>query len=314
MIKTLSDTIPRGLSSLSSFLNYQALLDSSCQLYVDLFGSDQKGFGLITNGTGVSDTTYLVAGDNTVTVSTEGTFVIWLPNNHTGTAASGTATVSGSPVSLVAGNNTITVSGTGTITVTCPDQITDRSANAVLCTATGTTWGSDGRTFASGNYISAPATALNFTTQDFGIFMWVYPTTLLGATRLLAGRGLLNTDGWWIHTSAAGSLTVVTNQAAANQQSYSDAGQLIINQWQFIGATRSGAVGKVWKNAVDITTTSASHINPATSSRNFLLGIFDDLASYPYIGKMDNIFVYNRLPTQAEILSIYNRTRGRYGV
>jgi hypothetical protein len=46
-----------------------------------------------------------------------GTYHITLPGGVTGQALSGTATITGSPVTLVSGDNLITVTGTGSITV-----------------------------------------------------------------------------------------------------------------------------------------------------------------------------------------------------
>jgi hypothetical protein len=76
----------------------------------------------IANDTGTANDlpmTVLGAQVKTITVTSAGTFTVTLPTiTNGGTVKSGTATITGSPVTLVAGVNTITAEGTGTFTVT----------------------------------------------------------------------------------------------------------------------------------------------------------------------------------------------------
>ncbi|GEM_PF-6448379 len=62
----------------------------------------------------------------TITVTTLGSFTVFLPTNYTGIATSGTAAIVGTPQSLVAGNNTVSTSNTGTfsISITATSQAT----------------------------------------------------------------------------------------------------------------------------------------------------------------------------------------------
>ena len=74
----------------------------------------------LTNGTGVltESGVYLKPGANTLNITGAGTFTVTLPAGTTGTAASGSATLVGSPITLA--NALVIDSGvtTGTITVT----------------------------------------------------------------------------------------------------------------------------------------------------------------------------------------------------
>ena len=82
----------------------------------------KNGTGTITAPTNAGTAaagTQLKPGANTVNVATAGTVVVTTPVGTTGTVTSGTATVTGAPVSLPAATaTTVTVSGTGTIIVT----------------------------------------------------------------------------------------------------------------------------------------------------------------------------------------------------
>ena len=85
------------------------------------FFTQEVFHGILTNITGVATGSPITLDPDghTVNVTTLGTFKITLPIGATGTAASGTCTVNGSPVALTAGDNTITTSvGIGTITIT----------------------------------------------------------------------------------------------------------------------------------------------------------------------------------------------------
>jgi hypothetical protein len=75
----------------------------------------------VTNSTGVATGSpiTLSSGVNTITVTTLGTFVIFLNGGNTATVTSGTTTVTGSPLSIVGGATTITTTGvTGNFTIT----------------------------------------------------------------------------------------------------------------------------------------------------------------------------------------------------
>lgn len=70
----------------------------------------------MTDGTGTvaGSPITLVEGENTVTITGTGTFILELEQGTVGTATDGTATITGSPVDLVSGTNTITATATGT--------------------------------------------------------------------------------------------------------------------------------------------------------------------------------------------------------
>ena len=214
----------------------------------------------------------------------------------------------GNPVDSVGAVN-------GTITgATWIESLIDRSLNAYPISSFGSpVWSNLGRTLASGNYLEATATALNFTTSDFSVFMWIYPTSLTIAPNLFC-RGLYLTDGYRTQLGTTGSIIFDTYQAAARQQSFSAANAVIINKWQFVGFTRAGAVGKVWADSVNKTTTSGTHINPTTSTRTLKIGIYDDKVTEPFIGRIALILVYSRVLSQVEITQIYLTTKWRYGL
>ena len=191
------------------------------------------------------------------------------------------------------------------------EGLTDRSPNALALSSFGSpAWSSQGRTLALNKYLLATATALNYTASDFSAWAWI-KTTDLTAVNTILNRGLASTDGWGFFITAAGALTFRTNQAAANQTSFSANAAIVTDTWYLVGFTRSGATGKVWRNGVDITGTSGSHTNPLTSTRTVKIGAYDNL-TLALIGTMGEADVTGRAFTAQEWQQIYLATKWRY--
>ncbi len=180
-----------------------------------------------------------------------------------------------------------------------------------LCTVTGATWGSQGRTFVSGNYITAPVAQMNFTSGDFSILIWVKITSLAAQGELLC-RGAYQEDGYRFYITTDGNFSFDTWQLGAAQGSYAFAGDIVINNWNFLGITRTGTSVKLYKNAIDRTQSVTSHTNPLTSTRTVKLGIYDDLSIDPMVGTIGEVLGYNRVLSPGEIQQIYLATKWRY--
>ena len=182
-------------------------------------------------------------------------------------------------------------------------------------TVTGATWGSQGRTYASGNYITVPNHAnLDFTSSAFSMFIWINPTSV-ASTQALVFHGLTDTDGWFALLNSAGGvarLFVRTNQAAANQVTQSVDNTIFANTWQQVGFTRSGANIRTYNNGVDNTTSPSTHIDPVATSRVLKIGIHDDLSSNPFVGKIGEVSSDNRAPSPTEVMRNYQAMKWRY--
>ena len=80
-------------------------------------------------------------------------------------------------------------------------------------------------------------------------------------------------------------------------------------QWYHLAFVRSGTSIKIYINGVDRTTSAASHSDPASSSDNFVVGVYPNGAPIYMNGLIDDfaIFTTNLSPTQ--VLAIYNRQK-----
>ncbi|KKK74040.1 hypothetical protein LCGC14_2887740, partial [marine sediment metagenome] len=169
--------------------------------------------------------------------------------------------------------------------------------------------------FDGDDYIEVPAAAtqLNFTTSAFTILYWLNMANLASAPIVFI-RGLFGTDGYYTEVRAGGEIRFSTHQAAgANQISSSGAGEIVTGSWCCVTVTRSGADAKIYKNGNDLGIVSATHIDPATSSRSAKIGIYDDLASNPFDdGTIGEVSIYNRALSFGEIRHLYQQTKWRY--
>jgi hypothetical protein len=181
----------------------------------------------------------------------------------------------------------------------------DSSGNANHGTVAGTTIttgiiGNARTTAASGNYITVNNNAnLTFTSQDFTIEAWIYPTDVSGTMYLLS-KGVYQTDGYYILVSNAGDgkvyLTTQQGSAAQNSSSYA----ITANNWYHIAAVRQGSSARIYINGIDATTTSGTIINPVTNTRPLIIGA-DQTGANGFIGKVDELRISNIARTPEEI-------------
>jgi len=128
------------------------------------------------------------------------------------------------------------------------------------------------------------STELDFTVEDFTLSIWVYLETSLDVT--LMCRGLQDTDGWFLTVAGpAGRVYFTTNQAAASQVSYSYP-QINLEYWQNIVITRSDNEVYIYINGRDRTEFKDNHVNPTTSARKLLVGVYDDETTNPINGRI----------------------------
>ena len=108
-------------------------------------------------------------------------------------------------------------------------------------------------------------------------------------------RGFYQADGYYFQISSGGAFYFITNQAGANQATETAAGRILVNTWYILGVTRAGAVVKLYRNGVDVTDISGSHINPKTCTRTPKIGIYDDKSSNAFNdGLIGEVLAYNR--------------------
>ena len=284
------------------------------ELYAPLWFPD---CGSIDNGTGIASSVPQALkppAATTITVTQAGTFVIHLPAGVTGTVASGTATITGSPVALTGGNNTVTAEGTGTFTVTIASLVS-KDLNAHVMTVTGVVLGADGGTFeGSVDLISlGNPSALNFT-GSFSIVIWIEVDDAT-ATGGFISKWVANDQAYVLIVVGSKSAIYVTNTAAAWDANRASSANLVNNTWVQVAAvyTSGGTptLNMYLNGALDNgTLTGTVPASVRVSAANVILG--RNGASQNMNGTIGEVLVYNRALTAAEVLHIYNSTKWRY--
>lgn len=156
---------------------------------------------------------------------------------------------------------------------------------------------------------------LDFTSEDFSMAFWINPDTLVGGLELYC-HGLDATDGYDLRCIADGSVVFSSNQAGAQQQVVSAAGTIIINTYQLIGISRSGTLVQILKNGRELAYVAQPDIiNPLTSARKVLFGIYDDETTDPWSQYMARQRAWlDRQLTIANHRFIFETERHWYGV
>ena len=164
---------------------------------------------------------------------------------------------------------------------------------------------------ANPDYIMCGAAAcvdLDFTAGDFSLACWFNADAL--GNRNFMTHGVHNVDGWYWFLGAQGQVSLYTSQAGAFQVTTSANADVVIGQWRFLAATRSGADVRTYANGVDTTAVYGTHVNPATAAaRNFYIGVNNGAAAAWLDGTMWKPRIWGRTLTAAEVLSIFEYER-----
>ncbi len=177
----------------------------------------------------------------------------------------------------------------------------DWSGNAFNGIITGATWtsgmfGSKALSFAGGtNKVQLTNPVIPASTEAFTISAWIYPTT--ASVGYIAGNyGTGNPNGIELYKTA-------TNQLAfryAGATCTSAAGAIALNAWNHVAATRDASGTKrAFVNGVQVCATSDP--SPVTAALNFAIGNGPDYTTDAFVGKIDEVKVYLRALSDAEL-------------
>ncbi len=161
------------------------------------------------------------------------------------------------------------------------------------------------------------ASVLNFTSGDFSILAWINIDSTGNSQQHIFGRGLDTTDGYsfWINgVPGTAQLYFRTSQAAADQDSFGDAGTLPLDGWLLVGVSRSGATATLYQNGAEPAQTKQALTDPLTSARDARIGIWDDVASRPYKGGIFPPRVFNVALSSDQHKGFYVSERHLFGV
>jgi len=159
---------------------------------------------------------------------------------------------------------------------------------------------------------AAGSADLDFTTGDFAGCAWIRPDAL--GNRNIFTKGVNITDGWFWELGGTGQMRFYTNQAAASQVTIASQ-DVVVDVWQFVAFSRTGAVVTLSLNGAENVETAAVHVDPATAvARNLYIGVNNAAGAAWYDGDMWNTRIWGKAITAAEFKSIFERERALFGV
>jgi hypothetical protein len=141
-------------------------------------------------------------------------------------------------------------------------------------------------------------------TSDFSLMGWINPDSFgeNNEGRILDnGRAIVYLDSTTnrLRATSDGGVNIARSDNA-----------ITTGQWQHIAVTRSGTVFTMYVNGVDVTTSGLGGIVAAGTTVLFVGN--NQAGSRTFDGKIDDLKVYGRVLTAADILNNYNATRGQY--
>jgi hypothetical protein len=161
--------------------------------------------------------------------------------------------------------------------------------------------------FSATNQYVQVSGAFNFTSQDFSLAAWVYANTLVDANNgpVILYKGDYQNKGYYLQLLDNGEIGFTTNQSGVNQGTGSATGVFKIGGWHHVAVTRSGANVDIYYDGVDVTSSHATHINPASSTDPFVIGSYYVNPNDTLSGRMDDVRVYNRALAPSEVWRLY---------
>lgn len=144
----------------------------------------------------------------------------------------------------------------------------------------------------------------NFTSGAFTVEFWLRVEAYPAAVQRIINRGLSATDGWSVRIDTAGKINFETYQAAATQSTLSTA--ITAGRWTHVACVRSGAACTIYIDGVAANSSSGTHVNPTTSTRNLYFGR-NDAGSVWFAGMLDDVRISNVARSRNEIVTRMGR-------
>ncbi|MFM6322274.1 MAG: LamG-like jellyroll fold domain-containing protein, partial [Microcystis panniformis] len=148
------------------------------------------------------------------------------------------------------------------------------------------------------DYISIPHSS-NLSLTNFTIETWINPSQIKGDWQPLITKGNPRNYGLFIRPNEMRVHFSFVDGNGSNWRTYDTQNSLIINKWNHIAVTYDGSKFNFYLNgildtSINLVTTVYQNTEPVKIGR--------ELANYtPFSGKMDEVRIWNKAQTQAEI-------------
>ena len=141
----------------------------------------------------------------------------------------------------------------------------------------------------SGDYLTFARTeAFNFSTGDFTVEAWVYPTVINSIFDAIFS--ISGTSGNWNATGNGMVISVaILSMASTATNGVAYSSSVSANTWSHLAVSRSGSTVRVFINGTTVLTHTNSVAIGGTTNGNPTIGVFDGGTRYPFTGYIDDL-------------------------
>lgn len=159
----------------------------------------------------------------------------------------------------------------------------------------------------STNYVNAGnASNLDVAGGDFTAGVWINTQTT--AKKFFLQKADLN-DGWNLGINMNADIFLeLRDSSSASGTTASFPTAIATNTWYYVAVVKSGTNITVYKNGISLGT-QAAYQNLSNAAVNFQIGRLDWWTPGYFIGSIDDVRLYNRALSAAEIMALYNATK-----
>ncbi len=161
------------------------------------------------------------------------------------------------------------------------------------------------------DYVTVPnAPSINFGTGDFSIDAWIRTTTHTTVITTKAGGMATNPIGYVFYQSS-GNLLLNISDGSQSLTAGFNGSNVRDGQWHFVAVTVQRGTPSVLRLYVDgqvntFTTTSVNPTGSITNASPQLIGRHQFSPNQGFLGQIDELELFNRVLTPAEITALYN--------
>ena len=151
---------------------------------------------------------------------------------------------------------------------------------------------------------------VNLSTDNFTYSFWIYPTTNTGYGAPLAQYGnstpTRNFYSYRVGSTEKITFGLVSTGAVFNQ--LISTGTTPLNQWSHVALVRDSSTQKIYING-QLSGTLSNTTTTSTSSEPFLIGDTNDVVADEFFeGKIDQVRIYDKALSAADVTTLYNET------
>ena len=217
----------------------------------------------------------------TVTAITSGTLLIGQTISGSGVT---TATITAQLTGTTGSTGTYTVSASQTVSSTTISSSFAITRNGNTTQGSFSPYGSNWSNYfdGSGDFLSiANNTALQWSTGDFCVEMWINPPNVSGSKTIIC-KGTNNTGTFELDVQA-NKIEMYTNVFV-----FTSSASIVPNVWTHVAVTRSGTTLRLFINGV-LDTTVSSYSYDFNNTGTFYIGVFGNGGSNQYSGYLSNV-------------------------